>query len=141
MSRVAFYLWGCRGEQRSPVQIPGWVCTLPDGCRGKSTEEKSPRTSGAAAAQKLAEHHIQPERQAEPPGVAAGLGVGLLVAGVGLARGLQLVQQVLVGVVVGLHVHGGAGFVPGADVVAQALVGQRGVVVPLGGTLILGYAV
>ncbi len=38
----------------------------------------------------------------------------------------------LVGVVVGLHVHGGAGFVPGADVVAMALVGQRGVVVPLG---------
>ena len=54
---------------------------------------------------------------------------------------MQLVQQVLVGVVVGLHVHGGAGFVPGADVVAQALVGQRGVVVPLGGALVLGDTV
>ena len=58
-----------------------------------------------------------------------------------MAGVLQLVQQVLVGVVVGLHVHGGAGFVPGADVVAQALVGQRGVVVPLGGALVLDDAV
>src|SRR5699024_7875096 len=45
---------------------------------------------------------------------------------------LQLVQQILVSVVVGLHRDRRARFVPGADVIAQALVGQSTVVMPLG---------
>ena len=65
----------------------------------------------------------------------------LLVGGVGAAGVLQLVQQVLVLVVAGLHVHRGAGLALGADVVAQPGVGQRGIVVPAGVAVPLGNAV
>ncbi len=46
---------------------------------------------------------------------------------------LQPVQKVLVLVIAGLHVHSGAGFVLGADVVTQAGTCQRGIIMPAGG--------
>ena len=87
-----------------------------------------------------AEHHIQPEGQAEPARIAAGwaraaetqrsFGRDFAAGPAGFGRRSCWAPCSL-----------RSGFVPGADVVAQALVGQRGVVVPLGGALVLGDAV
>ena len=96
--------------------------------------DKEPAASAAAApAQDVANQQVHPERQAKLPGTAAGLGVGLLVACVAAARTLQLVQQILIGVVVRLHRNRRAGLLLRTDVVAQALIGKGRVVVPLGG--------
>ena len=80
--------------------------------------DKEPAASAAAApTQDVANQQVHPERQAKLPGTAAGLGVGLLVARVAAARALQLVQQILVGVVVRLHRNRRAGLLLRADVV------------------------
>ena len=71
---------------------------------------------------------------------AAGLGVCLLISGVRPSGVLQPVQKVLVLVIAGLHVHSGAGFVLGADVVTQAGTCQRGIIMPAGGPVSGGNA-
>ena len=100
-----------------------------------SANIKSTAPTAAANAAQVAKHQVQPGLQTKVHAVlaAAGLGVCLLISGVRPSGVLQPVQKVLVLVIAGLHVHSGAGFVLGADVVTQAGTCQRGIIMPAGG--------
>ena len=100
------------------------------------TEEHAATSTTAAPATDVAHEQIHPEGKAETPRIAAGLGIGLLIAGVGATRILQLIQKILVGIVVRFHGNGRTGFVSGTNVVAQALICQGAIIMPLGSTFV-----
>ena len=107
----------------------------------KSAAEHTAAPATAAPAADIAHKNIHPERQAEASGVAAGLCIRLLITGVGLPGVLQLVKQILVCVVVRFYRNSCARFVTGPDVVAQSLVGQSAIIMPLGIAFIGGNPV
>lgn len=106
-----------------------------------STAEHTTASPTAAPAANVAHQKVHPERKAETSGVSAGLCIRLLIVCVGLSGRLKLVKQILIGIVVGFHRGGYAGLITGADIVAETLIDQGAIIVPLRVALIGGNAV
>ena len=89
-------------------------------------EPPAPAAATAAVAQQVEQDHAP-----APAHQSAGLGVSGLGA-VSLAGVLQIAQVHLVLGIIRVQLGGAAGVLQGVDAVAQALVGQRGEVIPAG---------
>ena len=87
-------------------------------------EPPAPAAATAAVAEQIEQDHAP-----APAHQPAGLGVGGLGA-VGLAGILHPAQVHLVLGVIGVQLNGAAGVLQRVDAVAEALIGQRGEVVP-----------
>ena len=90
-----------------------------------------PEPTEAPAAAAAVAQQVQQNHAPAPAQKPTGLGVGGLGA-VGLAGVLHPAQVHLVLGVVRVQLHGAAGILQRVDAVAQALIGQRGKIVPPG---------
>lgn len=89
-----------------------------------------PEPTEAPAAAAAVAKQVQQDHAPAPLHQAAGAGVGGLCGAVGLAGVLHPAQVHLVLGVIGIQLNGAAGVLQRIDAVAEALIGQRGEVVP-----------